>query len=79
MQWLGLRIRPSMTREKHKSKGIGNPEFKGTKEYTKRMRSDSRKNTPTNLETAAQTITNEELQRQLDVKMEESQLLKTVA
>lgn len=67
-QWLSLRIRPSATKEKKKGK-----------EYVRRMRSNSRKNTSTDLEEVVAPIDNWELKRQLDAKMNKSQFLKTIA
>lgn len=61
-----------MKKEKKNGKAIDNPQTKTTKEYTRQTRSESRKNTPIDLETATPTIDDQELMRQLDVKMKES-------
>lgn len=79
MEWLGLRIWPSTTKEKKKGKTIDNPQSKVHKEYTRRTQSESRKNNPVDPEGVVQTIDNQELKRKLDAKIKESLLLKTTS
>lgn len=57
-QWLSLRIQTSATKEKKKGKAANNPQTKSHKEYVRRTRSDSRKNTSVELEEATIRIDN---------------------
>lgn len=71
-QWLSLRICPGTSKEKKKENVMGNPQYKTTKEYVRRMRYESRKNTPTFLEVVTHVINKEELMKQVDAKMKDS-------
>lgn len=77
-QWLSLRIRPSVAKGNKKGKATNDPQAKVHKEYVRRTRSDSRRNTSIDLEEATTPIDTQELKRQLDTKMKESQFFKIV-
>lgn len=76
-QWLGLRVRPSASKGKQKESTSSVPQSRGYKEYARKMRSSSRKNTSTDLDEVVEPEeSTDELLKKLHEKMRKSELLK---
>lgn len=76
-QWLSLRVRPSASKGKQKESTSGVPQSRGYKEYSRKMRSNSRKNTSTNPnETVEPEENTHELLEKVKEQMRRFELLK---